>query len=955
MQPNPEINVHPERSKPKSIVAEALSIGKLNTPEQKKQFQQLIEYYVQNIASFIPQPDLPNLDPEVKTHFVMEMVPTVWASFPENWQKAKTELDISERDIQLGIVKDLYGRIGTPSFKEMRENLDNKFGIPPAFYDDPLAKKEAVRAFYSAEINPHYNNSYGYKELFSLSPEFSQPIIEDLIARELLNGLINIKPYQVRQILSKLDIPNSESDNSEAVLNVYKKAIDLALNPPESARNYNLNLKNRWASTAANLLSQVPLLQTKEPELTTKIKNAALTEIKNGSVRLLWDLDNQFLPTNSPDFYQAVRFGINNYLNDWENDGKDLFRPNFLPEESTPNQNDPKQETIELISEILQQPVFKPLLFNKFENALMNQQFAVAYNFSRLADISSLIKSPQGQSTLKTAIFLFEGDVTYLEVINLIEDKSEFIALPEFQRKLAHTIYKHNGFTENYRSPSLEALINPETKRCILLNNDLFGEFACADTFNIIQDLFYGRIPEELAVLGVTKPGKEGIEQFKHYIEKWLPTLTNPDLDLLIANPLLAAVFKSYIRYESSSWGKHDNSEFMQTLQRFQINIKEGNVNPLQSEYQPSAIISIDNVDKAKRAEFEFSEGFLKRYSTLKNSIVEAKKLLNKPHPLVTLGQEVDRISVDVIQKLEIKAKELAQNPKAVANINQQISRLNEIKIMSYRNLQQNFSILGQFPEFAETLRRGVFLASVHRNPAQVEYIDSLAGREKPQFEDISWMINFIDHITNKETFASYFKDKYARKTFNGLTDVKALEEELARMQGDSSVGTTTFQFIPTRGILMEFSGHIADACWASKYDSITSQFPNISTVLMVKNPQNPKTSRLAGAAMLIETTAKNGTPVLVIRGLNPQENVINSLVISDYYQKFTDYCKSIAKARGRELLMVIDNRSGGASTNRPALFQYLYSEKTGVKVPLASADDSTFNGYNIVDNCYLG
>jgi hypothetical protein len=159
---------------------------------------------------------------------------------------------------------------------------------------------------------------------------------------------------------------------------------------------------------------------------------------------------------------------------------------------------------------------------------------------------------------------------------------------------------------------------------------------------------------------------------------------------------------------------------------------------------------------------------------------------------------------------------------------------------------------------------------------------------------------------------------------------------------------------VPTRGALLEFSGQIGDACWASKYDCIAAKFPNFTAVTMVEKP-GTESEKLAGSALLIETVSDTGTPLLVIRGLNPLETVINKLQVEDFYEKFTTWANEQAVKMGRTLAIVIDNHSGGSSTNRPVLFQYL-AKKTKVlkKVTLANEPITEFNGYDIRTETYL-
>ena len=150
----------------------------------------------------------------------------------------------------------------------------------------------------------------------------------------------------------------------------------------------------------------------------------------------------------------------------------------------------------------------------------------------------------------------------------------------------------------------------------------------------------------------------------------------------------------------------------------------------------------------------------------------------------------------------------------------------------------------------------------------------------------------------------------------------------------------------------MELSGYIGDACWASRYDSIAKQFPNITGIIM--QDVSKEVPKLIGSSMLIETTALDGTPLMIIRGLNPQESYINHVDVADFYKKYTEYVKRLAENRGRKAAIVIDGHSGGAATNRPLLFAHLAGQKKDLDQISVSPVDTTFNGYNISNETYL-
>jgi hypothetical protein len=308
-----------------------------------------------------------------------------------------------------------------------------------------------------------------------------------------------------------------------------------------------------------------------------------------------------------------------------------------------------------------------------------------------------------------------------------------------------------------------------------------------------------------------------------------------------------------------------------------------------------------------------------------------------------------------VLEKLDERIAEQT-NPKAIENLKKRKQQLKSIDLEVLSNPQDAFNALRAFkPEFDEELREIMFYFAFCANPEQQRKNLSEFDAQDPSLDELSWVLNFVDHITNRETLKKYFTDKKAAKNFKGLLNISALEHEMARWQNQTTKGTMAMKFVPSRDLLTEFSGHIGDACWASEYDSILQEFPNFVSLTVIQNPDDPKHERLAGSSLLIETVGKDNEPLLVIRGLNPLENLINQLDVKDFYNNLIEYLKPIAEKAGRKLAIVIDEYSGGSGTNRPVLFNYLNQLKRKLKqVKLKTNEGTEFNDYDIRNDCYL-
>jgi hypothetical protein len=410
---------------------------------------------------------------------------------------------------------------------------------------------------------------------------------------------------------------------------------------------------------------------------------------------------------------------------------------------------------------------------------------------------------------------------------------------------------------------------------------------------------------------------------------------------------------KGYLRIDESEFSAGDLSDSIALYQHEKIHIT-----PLDTViYQPSEPIQIKTTQAEKN--FVFSEQFLSAYRTLCRDLHKARELSQwigeKSETKKPFSHLVEHLDVEVARAVT----QLHQSRQSVPEekqkyIAERIAKLETLNFRDLKKLEENLQTLTKIPETHSLVRQIMFTFVYSKRDPDAIYSPQPLG-ETPTLDGITSVINFVDHIGYQETWSKYFKDKRGRNNFRQIASTRALEEELTRIQrsNEGTLSATTLQFIPTRGLLMELSGSLGDACWQDTNDDlIAMEHPNFTSVTFVQNPET-KDERIAGACMLIETQSADGRPLLIIRGLNPIQNVINRLWVNDFYEKFTAYCKEIAGRSGRELAIVIDDHSGGSSTNRPVLFQYLRS--LGLrKVVLASDEDTEFNGYNITNDTFL-
>ncbi|MBU1118839.1 hypothetical protein KKH43_03085 [Patescibacteria group bacterium] len=485
-----------------------------------------------------------------------------------------------------------------------------------------------------------------------------------------------------------------------------------------------------------------------------------------------------------------------------------------------------------------------------------------------------------------------------------------------------------------------------------------FGGMVTLDIYEAYAALLAGEIPEEAKALGVKHAQEAGINELRNKLRRFQNELLEGNInpELILELKILEVQIQAFLRFRVAEWGNHDDESFRQVIKIYLDLQKEKELAPLPPEYKSSKKVIVAKVNKEKQAEFTFSEDFVLRYGTLLRSIKEARCLIEDPGALNELLSFIDEKRAVLLKRLQEEV-DTEENPVGKENLKGQIERLHAISLELLKSPQEVFEVLSAFKgEFDEELREIMFYFGFYLNPREQQKNISEFDEENPTLDQLSYVLNFIDHITNKETLKKFFTDKNAAKSFGSLLNLKALMQEMARFQNQETKGTMPMMFVLSRDLLTEFSGYTGDACWASKYASILKEFPNLVSLTMVQNPDHPRFERIAGSCLLFETQSKDSGPLLVIRGLNPQETVINQLNVQDFVDNLKKFLVPIAEKGGRKLAIVIDDHSGGAGTNRPVLFDYLYNvlRQSLTQVKPDSKEDTEFNNYDIREDCYL-
>lgn len=192
-------------------------------------------------------------------------------------------------------------------------------------------------------------------------------------------------------------------------------------------------------------------------------------------------------------------------------------------------------------------------------------------------------------------------------------------------------------------------------------------------------------------------------------------------------------------------------------------------------------------------------------------------------------------------------------------------------------------------------------------------------------------------------------------KTLN----TNSLKEAIENYTKSASNNKKTITCIPTRGVLAELSGDLADACWV-RTPNIMKDNSNMQAVIFVENAENPSKTKSIGSCLLIETTAEEH-PAIIIRGLNPRQELFDEggSPLSFFNEFVETYVTPIAQELGNEkgvneVFILCPGPGTGALSNRPAFKLETVVNGVTENKNIKLDTPNTFNGYNITDRCLM-
>lgn len=493
----------------------------------------------------------------------------------------------------------------------------------------------------------------------------------------------------------------------------------------------------------------------------------------------------------------------------------------------------------------------------------------------------------------------------------------------------------------------------------------IFGEYCTSSILaygmiDVMQASSIDELDDRWKELGITQVDREGVNQIPTIMAEIRRRLLDGAgdplqlADLLVDNPYAASYAKMLFRIDTSQWGNHSDEEWSSIVQTLRLPKR-----PLPEDFVESGELFIHKAGFEPGEKVTIDKDVQDVFHALQSALAESLNIAGEESNY-TLADQIRRLLYAKRSALEQKKKALQDSDSpAVKGIDIQVTKITQV----LEKLDRSNLVESLFTEMSAiaalkikqvepllvklTLARAFALKEEALNGARMRLKAAELAQAEPSPKAISDLQEFLGHITDPEIASNYFAKNEDITTFKKLTSLDSIRTFMQKLQSAERSGTSTVRFVPSRGLLLEASGHIGDACWASKYESIGEDFPNISAISFVKYP-GKKAERVVGACLLIETQdLDSGEDIVIIRGLNPIQNYIQSVDIKEFYTQFVDYVKKIAG--GRRVAIIVDRNkiSGQALTNRPALFDYIDSvvdQQHPIKVP----KDTTFNNYEL-------
>jgi len=239
------------------------------------------------------------------------------------------------------------------------------------------------------------------------------------------------------------------------------------------------------------------------------------------------------------------------------------------------------------------------------------------------------------------------------------------------------------------------------------------------------------------------------------------------------------------------------------------------------------------------------------------------------------------------------------------------------------------------------------------------EGIGELIETEETSLATLTQLYEFVNIIIKEHSLEiSNLSEPQKRRVIKNL-NINALRQDIENYNRSEAGATKTITCVPTRGVLAELSGDLADACW-TRTRNIMRDNPKMIADIFVENIEDPLRTKSIGACLLIETTI-NGEPAIVLRGINPRQELFDqggmplSFLKNYIDDRVVGLAEELAKERGASRALIVGPRPGtGAFSNRPGIRVAETFNQVSTGQPVELDETLNFNNYDITTRCEL-
>ncbi len=503
------------------------------------------------------------------------------------------------------------------------------------------------------------------------------------------------------------------------------------------------------------------------------------------------------------------------------------------------------------------------------------------------------------------------------------------------------------------------------TKNDLELYSKFIKEFSLLKShaiYNAFVSIYdKNEVPENL-VGKVKKTGKEGIKELKTYIKKVYANLIDNEENINPneLNDIEIGIYRHVLKFDSSQWARSEKS-FKKILENL-YNQKENNeLGEIEDAFTKETVTLRSNPQDIN---FNiYKEHFDSVLKTIQNGLEERTFEENKSTLIELLEndrkQKNNVIIADASKEKYIKPQ-IDKLDQIVRELNDAEKKEDILNILAHRKYKtdgiekiiQNLVIADYLIHNTEWKEK--LLKINESQEINIRNISDLQEFLKIQIKD-----HAIGDLNNKDTSEdwlypemnnkqrSYLKKFFSSKSLNDIT------EAIGRTKGQDLDDNFIFQ--PSRYIMGEMSGYIADACWTSQ-DNIIKNNGLMTPIMCVKDAEED--SEIVGTFLFFENSINNGEKVLILRGINPGNKYTSKFSCSSFCDEVMRYASKVATAKGIKYIVACCD--SGIISNRPGVTSYFSHYK---KAPDES-DEITlnqevqldipmnFNGYNITNKC---